>query len=393
MKTIISILLTVVTGALVAGVLGTEPAVAGEDTAFDFYGYVKADAIYDFKRINPEWNSTLRPSQIPIPDPDDVAQSYEDGEMIFSVKSTRLGTDIIKKTTSHDIIGKVEFDFYGTGTNTGHFLPRLRHASITYGQLLVGQAWSLFSAPDASPLQLDFWGPNGLMLGRRPQIRWTPVSNDGGSFAVALEKPGAGVDAGKGPSIDPQFNARTRSIIPDFSAMYRFKGDWGFVQIAGLVRDLGYEGNTSTEAFSGSEFGGGGNIHGHVNTGARNALLFQIASGAGIANYGNDGGHDISGDGQGNAKALGFTGWSLGYDAWWNDRWTTGVVYSQATQDNSEGQLDDAFKRGSYAALNLVYHPEDQLLYGLEFIWGELEVKDGRNNDDYRLQFSAKYSF
>ncbi len=32
----------------------------------EFYGQAMIDTIYDFKRMNPDWQATLRPSQIPI---------------------------------------------------------------------------------------------------------------------------------------------------------------------------------------------------------------------------------------------------------------------------------------------------------------------------------------
>ena len=32
---------------------------------FEIYRFVQADAIYDFKRVDPDWNATLRVSTIP----------------------------------------------------------------------------------------------------------------------------------------------------------------------------------------------------------------------------------------------------------------------------------------------------------------------------------------
>ena len=52
-----------------------------------------------------------------------------------------------------------------------------------------------------------------------------------------------------------------------------------------------------------------------------------------------------------------------------------------------------AFKRGSYGNLNVLYYPWKNVLTGLEFVWGELEQKDGQSATDYRLQFSTKVAF
>ena len=35
------------------------------DLALNIYGFVMADTIYDFKRVDPDWNDTLRVSTIP----------------------------------------------------------------------------------------------------------------------------------------------------------------------------------------------------------------------------------------------------------------------------------------------------------------------------------------
>ena len=36
-----------------------------KDHNLELYGFVETDAIQDFKRVNPDWDATLRPSRIP----------------------------------------------------------------------------------------------------------------------------------------------------------------------------------------------------------------------------------------------------------------------------------------------------------------------------------------
>mgnify|MGYP001822617212 FL=1 len=44
-----------------------QPA-AKDQMSIDFYGHIQLDAIYDFDRVDPTWESTLRPSTIPTVD-------------------------------------------------------------------------------------------------------------------------------------------------------------------------------------------------------------------------------------------------------------------------------------------------------------------------------------
>ena len=57
------------------------------DHNLELYGFVQLDAIQDFKRVNPDWDATLRPSRIPT----EEGQFGGDGQSIFSVRQSRLG--------------------------------------------------------------------------------------------------------------------------------------------------------------------------------------------------------------------------------------------------------------------------------------------------------------
>jgi hypothetical protein len=78
----------------------------------------------------------------------------------------------------------------------------------------------------------------------------------------------------------------------------------------------------------------------------------------------------------------------------WNKKWTSTVGYSLVDIDNSDGQSDDAFKRGQYAVANVLYYPTANVMLGPEVQWGKREnFRDGFTSDDFRIQFSAKYNF
>jgi hypothetical protein len=162
--------------------------------SFEVYGFAQADAIQDFKRVNPDWKDTLRPSRIPT----QKGQYGEDGESIFSVKQSRFGVKSDYATPLGLFKTKFEFDLFGVGSDEGKTTIRLRHAYGELGQVLAGQTNSLFMDIDVFPNTIDYWGPGGMVFLRNPQVRWTPFSGNT-SFAVALEKPGNDVDQGPTP--------------------------------------------------------------------------------------------------------------------------------------------------------------------------------------------------
>jgi hypothetical protein len=78
----------------------------------------------------------------------------------------------------------------------------------------------------------------------------------------------------------------------------------------------------------------------------------------------------------------------------WSTKWTSTVGYSFLDIDNSAGQSANAFKKGQYALVNLLYHPTSKFFLGPELQWGDREnFNDGFSSDDVRLQFSARYDF
>lgn len=370
---------------------------SGPRVKLDIYGFIHTDAIYDVNRMDPDWKATLRPSKIPIDCPGD-AGCGNDGETVLSARQSRLGFKGLIPTDVGDIKTIFEFELFGVGDDAGETTFRLRHAWGELGQFGAGQTWSLFMDPSVYPNTIDYWGPPGMVFYRNVQVRWTPVRKEGLSFAVAIESPGSGLDQGK---IDTQDlddfggDFTPWDQFPDFTTQVRFEQDWGHLQLAGIMRSLGFEireqngGNPD-----GREFGYGANLSGTFNLFENDQILWQIAGGRGIANYMNDGGTDLAPNGDLNeARAVPSVGWLLYYNRQWSERWTSSIGVSEHRQYNTSGQSDGAFERGQLAQVNVLFHPTPDMYVGPEFIWGRLEDKDGDDGTDSRVQLSFHYNF
>jgi hypothetical protein len=370
----------------------------------EIYGFAMLDAIYDFDRMDPDWNDALRPSRIPVNCPGD-AGCGEDGETVFSVRQSRLGFKGFLPTRLGELRTIFEFELYGTGDNAGDTIFRLRHAWGELGQFGAGQTWSLFMDPDVFPNTIEYWGPPGMVFFRNMQIRWSPdlFEDERWHVKVALESPGNAFDEGKSLEEDPNLVVNSWNSYPDFTSQLRFQDEWGHVQASAILRGLGVQAtNDSGEDFRSRDFGWGINLASVLNLGwlfpalEGDQILAQVVYGHGIASYMNDGGSDVGPDHDppgADAETIPTLGWLLYYNRTWNERWTSSIGYSEHRQWNTGGQSDSAYETGQYFNVNALYHPIPEMLVGPELIWGRRENKDGESGTDTRIQISFKYNF
>ena len=369
------------------------------DFEMDIYGFVMADAIYDFKRVDPDWNDTLRVSTIPT-----TPGLYgEDGEFVFSVRQSRLGITSEWETGVGKVSALLEMELFGVGGDAGQTTPRLRHAWGTWKNFGMGQYWSNFMDADVFPNTIDYWGPTGMVFYRNMQARYTWF-NDDHEFALSMEEPGTAITVGKfrdecssNSNCDSTLNdvIQAKNDIPDFVARYRSNTSWGHWQLAGIARKLGFERRDTWK--TDHEYGWGLNASTVVNMADRDQLKLQLVYGEGIGNYLNDGGVDIAPRSaslnDNGARAVPLLGLVAYYDHYWNERWSTSLGWSTTRLDTTAGQLDSEFDNGQIAQINLLHYPTDGVLLGGELIWGERVDIDGTDAEDLRLQMSLKVHF
>jgi hypothetical protein len=384
----------------------TPAAVATQEAApkdeakprMDIYGFAMLDMGYQTKQNHPDWYDTLRPTKLPA-----YPNEYgEDGHFFAGVRQSRLGVMGFIPTDLGEIKTIFEFELFGTGVDAGQTTFRLRHAWGELGQIGAGQTWSPFMDPDVFPNSVEYWGPNGMVFFRNVQLRWTPWQKGDANFMIALERPGASADQGIYAGRIELVGVTARFPLPDVSAHFRYAKDWGHVQVAGIVREIKWDDlNNDQYDLTGSATGWGFNLSSNIKIAKKHVARLQVAYGDGVQNYWNDAPVDIGI--QNNlsnprtpvvGKALPILGVVAFLDLNWNEKWTSTVGYSLVDIDNSDGQTDNAFKKGQYALANALYHPTPDIFLGPEIQWGKREnFRDGFTSDDVRIQFSAKYNF
>jgi hypothetical protein len=388
---------TVVT-ALVCGLAG--PAAAQEEPrpTFDVYGHVMLDVGHDFEQMDPLWYDVLRPTRLP---------SFEDefapnNQMYFGVRQSRFGVRSSTPTSAGLVKTLFEFELFGTGADAGQTTFRLRHAFGELGRFGAGQTWSPFMDIDVFPNSLEYWGPNGMVFFRNIQVRYMAVHGDS-RWAVALERPGASGDGGIYADRIELDDIRPHFPLPDLSAEGRLGGKWGYVELAGMLRYIGWDDvGTDSLNLEGDAVGWGVNLSSNLKLGKSDVVRLQGVYGEAIQNYMNDAPEDIGiATNPGGAPEAPVTGEALPMlglvaflDHAWSRRFSTSVGYSRLDIENSDLQSPSAFRSGQYALLNLLYYPIDNVTMGIEGQWGRRDNNsDGFDADDWRVQLGFKYNF
>ena len=366
----------------------------------EIYGFAQGDAIYDFNQNNPNWFDVNRPSRLPA----FKNEFGANGHTWISARQSRFGVKATVPTPKGPPFKVTfEYDLFGVGPDQGQFTIRPRHIYGQWGQFGAGQTNSPFMDVDVFPNILEYWGPNGMLFFRNMMVFWQPINKPNGTHATfALERPGASGDAGIYADRVELQNIVPRFPAPDISGDYRYAGNWGYVELGGMLRWINWEDVLSdTLDLSGGVTGWGLALSSNLKAGKNDIFRLIAVYGAGVENYFNDAPVDVGVERQLNNRRTPITGEALpdfGMSAYldhtWNSHFTSAIGYARVDIDNSDAQAPSAFKSGQYASTNLLWTPVPNILMGGEFQWGHRENNsDGFSVNDFRLQFSFKYSY
>lgn len=296
----------------------------------------------------------------------------------FNVRESRVNL----KVDYGDITGFVEIDFYGGGGNeiiSNSSNPRLRHLYFTYKNWTAGQAWSTFMPVRSMPETLDFGGPFiGEAFMRAVLVRYTY-----GNWEFALENPETWGDGDigtpssaiglSGDDADPD------ESIPDFVTRYTHNADWGWVALAGMVRQVD-EGGIDETAFA-------ANIAGLFKVFGRDDFRFQITGGE-PGRYASAAMTPdiVINPATEDTEVEQTLAYSFSYRHHWNDSLRSTAYYGTAETDVLE-------KERSQWGVNLIKQVNQHLKVGVEY--GNYAIDDEgilAVDSDY-LQVSAQMSF
>jgi hypothetical protein len=146
--------------ALLATALPVSVALAAETTPnIEVTATLQGDYVQDFKRVDGNWDDTLRPSRIPTTD----GEFGEDGQAIISARQSGFGITANTSADGKELKGVLSFDMFGQGNNEGETTFHLKDAYGRGGPWLAGQLYTTFMDPDIFPNVVDYWGPSGMV--------------------------------------------------------------------------------------------------------------------------------------------------------------------------------------------------------------------------------------
>ena len=339
-----------------------------------------------------------------IPPDDEMVSGAEKG-MNVSATQTRINYEVREQTKHGLVRAFVEADFRGTGDTF-----RLRHAYGQYKWLLAGKTWSTFMDVESRPEEVDIEGINGQILVRQPQLRFFPRIGQSLAFKFALENPETDVVNGTG------VNGAADFVLSVDRLPLGGLGTWNS-RVGFILRNLKAEIPGDLTTPEGDVVTGTSSTTGWgVTTSGKHPMswwseddffVWQLTYGKGVGRYINDlatvGGGDAVINPIGQIAALPvFSGYASYRHLWAKDKWFfkswTGRMRSNFTVswvniDNYIYQDDKDYNSTLRVSANLIYMPADNIVMGVELLWGERKNKDESKGDAMQLQLGIRYDF
>lgn len=362
-----------------------DTAIVSADSHFSYGGFIKLDMMSTRTSDGTIADGTPgRMFYFPTATP--VGGGKGDSYADFHAQFSRIWFGVDRVTEGGDTVkGYVEFDFFGGGnSNVGNekfsngYPPTLRHAYVQWNKWLAGQTWTNFMDLGSLPESVDFVGiVDGTVFARQAQLRYT-----NGPWSFSLENPQTWYQAGT-----PAHVSSGENRVPDVTARWATKGDWGHFSVAGMGREL----RTATDSTTGFAL----SVAGSFKVSDRDLLQYTFSGGPGLGRYigfgmSPDAYLDPTGELEAQDMYAGFAAWRHN----WNKNLRSTLAYSAAYIDNEASVVGAlATKRTQSWRANLIYSPFPRLDVGAEISWAKREVASGDEGELARLHTTVKYTF
>ena len=343
---------------------------------------------------------------------------------VLTPRYTRLGFDTETPIKNMDwtLKTRIEMDFFNGNTSGafGSFPLRLRFAWADFGPFLIGQAASLFMDYDVFPNVLDYQGPRGMVLMRQPVLALHVPIGEKLKFSIGIEQPYSDIQWLENGAwvVQPGHRdhhhagvARNVQDVPDFTANIRYAGDYGHVQVAGIVRKLTYQPAAGALRPRRARLRRQRDRHvPPVGRTARHAeergltrpplsksrFLGQFAAGRGINRYIQDVnglGLDATFDPVNGFRAIPSYGWFVAYEQWWTKKLASVFTYGETDIELTDTLPGNTYQQANYVSANLIWLPIERMGVGIEYLYGFRKNKDGTRGENSRIQVAFQYKF
>jgi hypothetical protein len=127
------------------------PVPEAEKARLEIHGSIQLDAIYDFKKTNPNWEGTLRPSQIPVECPPVGFDPGcgKNGVTNFNIRASSLDIRVFLPTDAGEVKTRLAFDLWG-GADQNQVRFRLTQAWASFGQFGADKTYFVLNGTSTS---------------------------------------------------------------------------------------------------------------------------------------------------------------------------------------------------------------------------------------------------
>ncbi len=304
--------------------------------------------------------------------------------LLAHAKDSRIWFRAVTPSQWGNVEALAEFDLYDTPER---HQPRVRHLYGIFGRLLVGQTFTTFTNTSALA-DLDAAIAVGNVVTRQPMLRWTQPLADGMNLALALEQPLSRINRAG----EPGFSAPGGESTPDLVARFTSSGPWGNVSLAAMARQV----TTSQWVLEQGtqQWGGALSLAGRIEIGALDNVRFMFNHGNTLARYSTLGAYaDGIVEAEGNLQLNTIHSSMVAYQHFWTPQWRSSLGLSHSRASLPTAAVDDLTRASRSAHANLIWAPTPRASVGLEYLYAERELQDGRGGELSRFQVTIRVNF